>query len=435
MYRIIAFCALALVSACGHDTPGNPDMDISLDEAARAYLLLELGMGRHDPDHVDAYFGPAELETEAVQAGLGLDDIRSRSAGLAQDLRHFRESATPEDGARIDGLLARLRALDTRIGIAQGKFLPFDEEAERLFGARPPQFDDEHFAGILAEFEALLPGDGNLAERVDAYRRQFEIPADKLDAVMTAAIAECRRRTLGHIELPAGETFTLAYVTDKPWGGYNWYQGNAHSLIEVNTDLPMRIDRAVGLGCHEGYPGHHTYNALLEKALVQDRGWIEFSLYPLFSPQSLIAEGTANYGRQLAFSGDERMRFEKSVLFPLAGLDATEADRYYALVELGKKLAYVSNEAARDYLNGDKSREETIQWLVDFGLTSPERAAHSVDFIDRYRSYVINYNFGADLVRDYVERGGADTQSRWSRFEELLTNAVLPADLEDGGRL
>ncbi len=59
-----------------------------------------------------------------------------------------------------------------------------------------------------------------------------------------------------------------------------------HDVDQVNTDLPVYIDRAVDLACHEGYPGHHVYNALLEKHLVRDRGWVEFSIYPLFSPQS-----------------------------------------------------------------------------------------------------------------------------------------------------
>ena len=49
---------------------------------------------------------------------------------------------------------------------------------------------------------------------------------------------------------------------------------------------------------------------LLEKHLVRDRGWIEFTVYPLFSPQSLIAEGTANYGIEVAFSPADRLRFE-----------------------------------------------------------------------------------------------------------------------------
>ena len=107
--------------------------------------------------------------------------------------------------------------------------------------------------------------------------------------------------------MPEGESFTIEYVNDKPWSGYNWYQGNSVSLIQVNTDFPIYISRAVDLGCHEGYPGHHTFNALLEKNLVNDAGWLEYSLYPLFSPQSLIAEGSGNYGINLAFPGEERV--------------------------------------------------------------------------------------------------------------------------------
>src|SRR6185503_6212472 len=101
--------------------------------------------------------------------------------------------------------------------------------------------------------------------------------------------------------------------------------GNARSLIQINTDLPIFIDRAVDLAAHEGYPGHRVYNALLEQALVRGRGWPEFSVYPLFSPQSLIAEGSANYGIEVAFPGEERVNFEKTVLYPLAGLDPSKA--------------------------------------------------------------------------------------------------------------
>ncbi|HMB74594.1 MAG TPA: hypothetical protein VKQ06_13555, partial [Gammaproteobacteria bacterium] len=257
----------------------------------------------------------------------------------------------------------------------------------------------------------------------------FIIPRERLSAVFDAAIAECRRRTLEHIALPAAESFRVEYVNDKPWSGYNWYQGNANSLIQINTDLPIYISRAVDLGCHEGYPGHHTFNLLLEKNLVDDRGWIEFTLYPLFSPESLIAEGSGNYGIHLAFPGDERIAFEKRVLFPLAGLDPARADRYYELQRLLDELDYADNEAARDYLNGEIDRDAAIQWLVDHALYTPERASQRVDFIETYRSYVINYNLGQDMVREYVERGNADASERWARFEAMLSSPVLPQDL------
>ena len=85
-------------------------------------------------------------------------------------------------------------------------------------------------------------------------------------------------------------------------------QGRVHERHPGQHDLPVYIDRAVDLACHEGYPGHHVYNVLLDKHLVRDRGWVEFSVYPLFSPQSLIAEGTANFGIDVAFPGRERRR-------------------------------------------------------------------------------------------------------------------------------
>ena len=212
--------------------------------------------------------------------------------------------------------------------------------------------------------------------------------------------------------------------------GYNWYQGEAQSLIQINTDLPVFIGRAIDLGCHEGYPGHHTFNALLEKNLVVDSGWHEFSIYPLFSPQSLLAEGSGNYGIEMAFPGAERARFEKEVLFPLAGLALDDADRYFEMLDLLAKLNYAGNEAARDYLNGTIDRQQAARWLVDYALASPERAQQRVDFFDTYRSYVINYNLGLDLVRNYVERGNPGPEERWRRFERLLSEPVSAADLD-----
>jgi hypothetical protein len=314
--------------------------------------------------------------------------------------------------------------------LSKGENFSFDTESRRLFGATAPDYDAAHFDAILDDIDTLLDGEGDLSARVNRFREQFVIPANRLPAVFDAAIAECRRRTLLFIELPENESFELEYVNDKPWSGYNWYQGNSQSLIQINTDLPIFISRAVDLGCHEGYPGHHTFNALMEKNLVEDRGWIEFSLYPLFSPQSLIAEGSGNYGVGLAFPGSDRVQFERKVLFPLAGLDPTEADRYYELLELLSRLSYAGNEAARDYLNGTIDREQAVQWLVDYTLSSPERARQRTDFFDTYRSYVINYNLGKDMVREYVERDTQDHAARWRKFKHLLSSPMSPADLQ-----
>ncbi len=170
--------------------------------------------------------------------------------------------------------------------------------------------------------------------------------------------------------MPEGENFKVEYVKEKPWGAYNWYKGNCFSVIQVNTDLPIYIDRAIDLAAHEGYPGHHVYNTLLEENLTKRKGWMEFSVYPLNSPMSLIAEGTANFGIEMIFSKDSRKIFEKEVLFPLANLDSSKTDLYYKVMDLTDKLDYAGNEAARNYLDRKWNRDETIDYLIKYSPRS-----------------------------------------------------------------
>lgn len=420
MRRIAIALALTLAAACAHQPVA------SFDDHAERYVKLALALGEHDADWVDAYYGPAEWRAAVRSEKKDLATIRGEALALAGAVAG---RPMPDDRMlvlRRNYLLAQLGALVTKTEMLQGAKLSFDEEARRLYGVVPPRLDDAYFSAAVQSLEKELPGEGTLGERVDTYLKRFHIPADKLDAVMRAALKECRARTLQHIELPREEAFTLEYVKGQPWGAYNWYKGNFTSLIQVNTDLPLGVTRALDLACHEGYPGHHVYNLLLEKNLVRDRGWIEYSVYPLNSPQSLIAEGTGNYGLTMAFPGDERMKFDRDVLFPLAGLDPAEAERYHSVLKLMKALGYSSNEAARRWLNGEMTREQAKAWLVRFALSTPQRADKSLDFIERYRSYVINYNVGQDLVREYIEA----QPDRWAAFREMLSTPMLPSDLQ-----
>jgi hypothetical protein len=410
---------------------------VSENAAAESYVRLVLALGQHDEAFVDAYYGPPEWRSAAAQEKLSLVEINKRAAVLEVDLRRLPAIAPGLPDGELSTLrrryLARqLNALRARVAMRQGRKFTFDEESRELYDAVAPRNDEASFTTVIAEVGARIGGEGELAPRYAAYREAFVVPPGKLDAVFQAAIAECRRRTQTHVSLPPGERFTVSYVKDKPWSAYNWYKGDFASLIEVNTDLPVYIDRAIDLACHEGYPGHHVYNALLEQHLVKQRGWVEFSVYPLFSPQSLIAEGTANYGIEVAFTEAERRRFERETLFPLAGLDPARVDEYYDLLALTKRLSYAGNEAARGYLDGRIDATRAADWLVRFAMNTPGQAAQRVKFFDVYRSYVINYNLGEDLVKAYVERhAGADLVARWKVFTELLSSPRLPSGLKE----
>lgn len=57
------------------------------------------------------------------------------------------------------------------------------------------------------------------------------------------------------------------------------------------------------------------------------------------------------------------------------------------------------------------------------GLKS-EEAAHGVRFIEKYRSYVINYNLGQDIVEDYIEKHTGEENNPdkcWELFSTLLS--------------
>jgi hypothetical protein len=413
------------------------DLELKMNNIAEDYVKLVLNIGQYDSDFVDAYYGPEEwrsgLKSDLPFDSTAYKNLSSKTDELLNELESLGEYKADElETLRFRYLYKQLLACKTKIFMLNGVLLPFDEETKALYDASAPIHNDEFFQSAITELDKILPGKGDVAKRLNEFKMKFVIPTDKLKDVFNAAIKECRTRTLNHIKLPEKESFKVEYVKDKPWGAYNWYKGNFYSAIQVNTDLPIYIDHVVDLAAHEGYPGHHVYNVLLESNLAKKQNWTEFKVYALFSPQSLIAEGTANYGIKMAFPGDERIKFEKEVLFPLAGLNPEEADLYYKVLDLQKNFSYSGNEAARNFLDDNWTREQTVEWLMKNALRTKDSADKYVSFIEKYRSYVINYNLGMDIVKNYIERnGGTENNSakRWELFEHLLSTPQTPSGL------
>ncbi|OQY72669.1 MAG: hypothetical protein B6D44_09685 [Ignavibacteriales bacterium UTCHB2] len=408
-----------------------------MNSIAEDYVKLVLNIGQYDANFVDAYYGPEEwrsgLKTDLQFDSTAYNKLSSETDELLNQLESLSDyKATELETLRFRYLYKQLLACKTYINMLNGIVLPFDMETKALYDAEAPVHNDEYFQDAITELDKILPGKGDVAKRLNDFKMKFVIPADKLKEVFDAAIKECRMRTLNFIKLPEKESFKVEYVKDKPWGAYNWYKGNYFSLIEVNTDLPVFIDRAVDLAAHEGYPGHHVYNTLLEQNLSNGRNWTEFKVYALFSPQSLIAEGTANYGIAMAFPGNERIKFEKEILFPIAGINPDDADLYYKVIDLQKSFSYAGNEAARNYLDEKWNREQTVEWLQKNSLRTKESADKYVSFIETYRSYVINYNLGYDIVKNYIESNGGtidNLKKRWELFEYLLSTPQTPGAL------
>ena len=318
-------CAPAAPPGHAAGAAGAADNLSPMNRVAESYVRLVLALGRHDADYVDAYYGPPRWKEEAESSKRPLADIVSSADALLAEIARLPEpSGEPSEllRQRRRYLQKQLSALKAKAEMLAGKKLSFDEESRALYDAVAPTNSEEHFrrnpgppgrpsAGLRPPGRALR----GVPERVRHSARQARRGLFRRDR------GRARRHEGAHRAPRRRDASASSTCTDKTWSGYNWYQGGFRSLIQVNTDLPIFIDRAVDLACHEGYPGHHVYNVLLEKNLVRDRGWVEFTVYPLFSPQSLIAEGSANFGIEVAFPGAERTAFERDVLYPIAGID------------------------------------------------------------------------------------------------------------------
>jgi hypothetical protein len=403
---------------------------ISITDISDAYIRLTLEAGTHEAEYVDAYYGPPALQAAAKENPRSLAQliIETRALTAAIDVA-LPSIKVVSERRRAVALRGMLIAADTRLQMLQGRKFAFNDEARGQFATVPELKPLAYYDAILANLETLIPGDGPLSARVDAFNERYIIPKDRLQPVFDAAIAECKRRTAQYINLPADETFVMEFVTGKPWSGYNYYKGNYKSLIQINTDLPIRISRAVDLGCHEGYPGHHVLNLMVEEQMARKNGWKEYEVNPLYSPTSVLSEGSANYGIDLAFPASERLAFERDILYPMAGLDPKSAQAFWQMQQMTEALSGARLTIAKMYLDREITRPQALDLTQKYLLLSPARAEQSVKFTDHYRSYVINYGWGKDLVRAYIERGNPDATERWRRMEKILSEPTVPADL------
>jgi hypothetical protein len=394
-YRVAAAAVLITVCSCSLEDRFQSDI--------REYLRLSVALGERDPDSLDFYYGPPDWVGDIRKKPLTMMEIR-RSAQVLID--KWKDQPEP----RTQRLVRQLRAIAARADMLLGAKTTFDQETQVFFGITIPQAAD--LSETRSRINKLLPGKGTLATRYAAFDAKFMIPPERLPAVMTRALEGCREQTLRHFRLPAGEKVALDYVHDRPWSGFSHYQGNFHSLIEINADLGLTVDRALQLACHEGYPGHHAYNVLQDVQFVRGRRWLEWMAQPTFSPQSLVSEALATFAVEVAFPGRERLRFERDALFPLAGLNPADAEKYDQIERLVDELHVAEPAIARDFIDGKLEWVRAGDALEDQVLMAhPEEA---LKYLNEYRTYLVTYTVGRDLVAKRVDG--------WPRFEQLISN-------------
>jgi hypothetical protein len=378
---------------------------------------LVLALADRDSDSLDFYNGPSEWQSSARSAHATFAQIREQADALRDEIVRA-PSTDQQTGARRRFLAGQLRAVSARVELLTGRHFTFDDEADRLFGVSDTRVADRS-ADARAELDRLLPtavpsaaAQAGLAYRYAEFDRRFLIPRERLAAVIARAVDECRRITTEHVTLPRGERVDVAYVHDTPWSAFTRYEGGGRSRIEINIDFALTVDRALSLACHEAYPGHHAINLMIDAANPHP----EFRVQPLFSPQTFRTEAAATFAPDLAFSDDERLRFERDELFPLASLDPAGAELYLHVSRLVDRLRPAQLEVAREYLDGSLEFARASAALEERALMASPDA--TLKFFNQFRSYALTYTLGPDRIR----RAVAQAKNRWDAYAHWVTD-------------
>lgn len=411
-----------------------------IDNIAESYVKLVLEVGLYDPDYVDAYYGPEEWRPAegSKQKEFPHEQLTEKVNRFIEQLEKVNQNEfSPLEKLRCAYLEKQLLSVKTKINLLSGKRMSFDEESKSLYDSVAPKYDEEYFGKISEEIDEALPGEGELTDRFAKFKNDFIVPKDKLELVFDAALSECRKRSRKYLELPDSENITVEYVTNKSWSADAKYQGNYSSKIRINTDVPIYIDWVLYLAVHEAYPGHHVNYILLEKHLVRDKKWVEYSLLPSQSPRVFIAEGLAEYAMDVIFPKNERLRFAKEVLFPMAGFDPDKAEKYYDILNKYDEFRHrcVWTEVTRQYTSGEMDREKAIKWLIGYYLFTKEYADLYLSFFENIRSGVICYDVARNAIKNHIEdRGGtADNPAkRWELYKKLSSTPQTPSGLTHG---
>jgi hypothetical protein len=384
------------------------------------YVRLGLRFDRLESGFVDAYTGDPRIRAQVADEPAPTPQaLRDQARGLLGELD---AAALPAD--RADYLHGQLTGLECTARKMSGEPVGFVDEVAAYFQVDVVLGDPAVYAAAHAELDALLPGGGSLSERYAVHRRGEECPPDRLEAAVHALSSALRDRVRGRYGLPEVETVHYEVVTDQPWSGFNYYEGNYRSRVAINADLPHRLSQLPHLVAHEAYPGHHTEHCRKELGLVERAARTEHTVFLVNTPECLMAEGLADLGVQASIGegwgpwaaeilGDLGLRFDGHLAERIAAATAP--------------LNRVRQDAAILLHDRKADPDEVIAYLQRWSLVSAERAAQQLRFLTHplWRAYISTYVEGFDLLSRWLAHRPAD-QPVEDRFVRLLDEPLTP---------
>jgi hypothetical protein len=383
------------------------------------FVRLSIAIDQHLPGYVDSFFGPAAWKTEVEGEGkIPLATLKHRTDTLYAEI-----SQMEMDLQRKDFILREMDAMKASLRLLSGEKFSLADEVTALYDVTPAWKPESIFEEAQRELSDLLPAGNNIANRLQAWNKSIEVTNDQIRELIPIIVKRLRGLTREKFNLPAGEDFTLEFVTDQPWSAYNWYRGKYQSLIQLNVDMPIPISRLPDLIAHEGYPGHHTELCIKEEKLINQNGWDEFTVNLINAPSCVLNEGIATSALDTIMSKADLINWFRDELLPRANLSHIEAGRLIAVFKAAGKVESAVGNAAFMLHDQRKSETEIVQYLNRYGLYPENKAQRSVKFITNplYRSYIFTYYIGKELLSGLFAQG-----NRELHFARLLAEPVNP---------
>jgi hypothetical protein len=429
--RLLPAAGATLLIAFGCCRAVDATAAAPLGALAKAFVSLSLQLG-HVPGHeseVDSYFGPPGLLPAVAAPPRSLAELSAAAGALVTDIVQAQQRTPDERAGRLLDQVRSLAALTA--GLAQtAQHGSFAQEAWAMYGMRMPAVDGQAIRHALQALDALLPGTGAVAARLDDYRMRFVVAPQRRHAVFERALRACRERTLQHWALPADERLEVQWSDDVP-AAWQRYRGGDHSTLQINSQAVAFVGEAIDVACHEAYPGHHAQFLLLTQRAGRAGLPVEDTIALLHAPASVLREGAANFGIELAFPLQERIRFDREVLFPLARLDAAEAERYERVNALVADLAVAAVPILAAYRDRHLAFGAAADQLRTQALVSSPEAL--LQFVDQEGAYTLGYTAARDRIRRYVQARSACTKlDSWQILAQIVAVPQIAALSEDG---
>ncbi|MFC4562220.1 hypothetical protein ACFO4E_10170 [Nocardiopsis mangrovi] len=350
---------------------------------------------------------------------------------LAEDADRLLEDP-PFQPARAAYLAAQVRALRAVARRLDGHQAPLPQYARQCLGVDVERLPESDFEQAHDRLDAALPaGAGTLHQRLHAWQAHHTLAPghmDRLPGLVRRAVAETRARTdAAVVPLPAGEEVGCEVVPDAHYLAAGHHHGGLRSTIFVNGALPFNLADLLYVVAHEGHPGHIAESLLKERHLIDGQGrtdqWVRFMVAPSF----VLSEGLGLHAQEVVFPGDQAQAWLTDNVFGEYGI-APDGSDFAEIHRARNALWGVWANAALLAAEG-RPEAEVAAYLARWALLGETGtgAAMAAVATPAMSLYIFGYYHGWRILRSWL-----DHPDRHRRVRRLLTEQLLPADLEAG---